>query len=68
MVAPSFTQLSQSVESLGRRRDSLKVAAQNVNAAASGAYTGEVSASNAKRGRGGTTVVLGHSERRSLVP
>ena len=63
MVAPSFTQLSQSIDLL--KNDSIKVVAQNMNAAASGAYTGEVSAAMLK-GIGVTTVVLGHSERRSL--
>ena len=63
MVAPSFTQLSQSIDLL--KNDSIKVVAQNMNAAASGAYTGEVSAAMLK-GVGVTTVVLGHSERRSL--
>ena len=37
MVAPAFTQLSQSVSLL--EEDTISVAAQNVNAAASGAYT-----------------------------
>ena len=63
MVAPSFTQLSQSIDLL--KNDSITVVAQNMNAAASGAYTGEVSAAMLK-GVGVTTVVLGHSERRSL--
>ena len=63
MVAPSFTQLSQSIDLL--KNDSIKVIAQNMNAAASGAYTGEVSAAMLN-GVGVTTVVLGHSERRSL--
>ena len=63
MVAPSFTQLSQSIDLL--KNDSIKVVAQNMNAAASGAYTGEVSAAMLK-GVGVATVVLGHSERRSL--
>ena len=63
MVAPSFTQLSQSIDLL--KNDSITVVAQNMNAAASGAYTGEVSAAMLK-GVGVTTVILGHSERRSL--
>ena len=63
MVAPSFTQLSQSIDLL--KNDTITVVAQNMNAAASGAYTGEVSAAMLK-GVGGTTVVLGHSERRSM--
>ena len=41
MVAPAFTQLSQCVTLL--EEDMISVTAQNVNAAASGAYTGEVS-------------------------
>ena len=57
MVAPSFTQLSQSVSLLGD--DVITVAAQNVNAAASGAYTGEVSVSMLK-GVGVETVLLLH--------
>ena len=63
MVAPSFTQLLQSIDLL--KNDSINVVAQNMNAAASGAYTGEVSAAMLK-GVGVATVVLGHSERRSL--
>ena len=63
MVAPSFTQLSQSIDLL--KKDTITVVAQNMNAAASGAFTGEVSATMLK-GVGVTTVVLGHSERRSL--
>jgi triosephosphate isomerase len=63
MVAPSFTQLSQSIDLL--KKDTITVVAQNMNAAASGAYTGEVSAAMLK-GVGVTTVVLGHSERRSM--
>ena len=38
MVAPAFTQLSQCVTLL--EEDMISVTAQNVNAAASGAYTG----------------------------
>ncbi|MFQ3341653.1 MAG: triosephosphate isomerase [Flavobacteriaceae bacterium] len=63
MVAPAFTQLSQSVHLL--KNDATTVVAQNMNAAASGAYTGEVSVTMLK-GIGVTTVILGHSERRSL--
>ena len=63
MVAPAFTQLSQSTELL--RNTGITVVAQNMNAAVSGAYTGEVSADMLK-GIGVNTVILGHSERRSL--
>ena len=62
-VAPAFTQLTQSVVKL--KNYPISVAAQNMNAAASGAYTGEVSSSMLK-GVGVNTVILGHSERRSL--
>jgi len=63
MVAPSFTQLSQSKQLLNS--SSIKVAAQNMSAAPSGAYTGEVSAGMLK-GIGVQIVILGHSERRAL--
>ena len=62
-VAPAFTQLYQSVIKL--KGKDIKVAAQNVNAEVSGAHTGEVSCSMVK-GVGVSTVILGHSERRSL--
>ena len=62
-IAPAFTQLTQSVVKL--KNYPIAVAAQNMNAAASGAYTGEVSSSMLK-GVGVNTVILGHSERRSL--
>ena len=63
MVAPAFTQLSQSTTLL--KGEAISVVAQNMSAAVSGAYTGEVSASMLK-GVGIHTVILGHSERRSL--
>ena len=56
MVAPAFTQLSQSKEVLSNT--SITVVAQNINAAVSGAYTGEVSADMLKG--------IGHSERRAI--
>lgn len=62
-VAPAFTQLSQAVSMLNGQP--IKVAAQNMNAVASGAHTGEVSSSMLK-GIGVKTVILGHSERRSI--
>ena len=62
-VAPAFTQLYQAVSMVIDQP--IKVAAQNMNAAASGAHTGEVSSSMLK-GIGVQTVILGHSERRSL--
>ena len=63
MVAPAFTQLSQSIEILSNT--SITVVAQNINAAVSGAYTGEVSADMLK-GIDVTTTLIGHSERRAI--
>ena len=63
MVAPAFTQLSKSKELLNDT--SFSIAAQNMSGAVSGAYTGEISADMLK-GIGVNTVILGHSERRSL--
>ena len=63
MVAPAFTQLSQSKEILSNT--SITVVAQNINAAVSGAYTGEVSADMLK-GIEVTTTLIGHSERRAI--
>ncbi len=63
MVAPAFTQLYQSTELL--QGSGISVVAQNMNAADSGAYTGEIS-SGMLKGIGINAVILGHSERRSL--
>ena len=63
MVAPAFTQLYQSKVLL--EGSGISVIAQNMHAASSGAYTGEISAGMLK-GIGIATVILGHSERRSL--
>ncbi|MDG2109023.1 MAG: triose-phosphate isomerase [Flavobacteriaceae bacterium] len=62
-IAPAFTQLTQSVVKL--KNYPIAVAAQNMNAVASVAHTGEISSSMLK-GVGVNTVILGHSERRSL--
>ena len=63
MIAPSFTQLYQSVQSL--KSTNFYVAAQNIGIAESGAYTGEVSPKMLK-GIGVNTVIIGHSERRNI--
>lgn len=63
MVAPSFTNLHPAFESL--RETNVKVAAQNMHQSESGAFTGEVSPSMLKS-IGVETVIIGHSERRSL--
>ncbi len=62
MVAPSFTNLWHSFQSL--RTSDIEVIAQNMHFAENGAYTGEVSASMLKS-VGVQTVILGHSERRA---
>ncbi|MGJ8593956.1 MAG: triose-phosphate isomerase [Aquaticitalea sp.] len=62
MLAPSFTNLWQSFNSL--KDYPIEVIAQNMHFAESGAYTGEVSASMLKS-IGMKTVILGHSERRA---
>ena len=51
--------------SIARRRSAVKVAAQNMHEADSGAYTGEISASMLLE-PASTAVILGHSERRQL--
>ena len=62
VIAPPFTNLLASINAL--KGSSIKVAAQNMHFAESGAYTGEVSASMLKS-IGVETVILGHSERRA---
>lgn len=63
MVAPSFTNLYPAFESL--RNTPIKVVAQNMHQSENGAFTGEVSA-NMLKSIGVETVILGHSERRSI--
>ncbi|HET7360637.1 MAG TPA: triose-phosphate isomerase [Salinimicrobium sp.] len=63
IVAPSFTNLYPSFQAL--RETPIKVAAQNMHQSEKGAFTGEVSAKMLKS-IGVNTVILGHSERRSL--
>ena len=62
VIAPPFTNLLASINAL--KGSSIKVAAQNMHFAESGAYTGEVSAAMLKS-IGVETVILGHSERRA---
>ncbi|MDC3132720.1 triose-phosphate isomerase [Flavobacteriaceae bacterium] len=62
MVAPAFTHLSEAVSAL--KDHHISVLSQNMNAAESGAYTGEISAQMLKS-IGVTSVILGHSERRA---
>lgn len=62
IVCPSFVNLAQAVQHL--EFTNIAVAAQNMHEAASGAFTGEVSA-DMLRNIGVETVILGHSERRA---
>lgn len=62
IVAPTFINLASAVEHL--QFTSIEVAAQNMHQAESGAFTGEISA-NMLKSVGVSTVILGHSERRS---
>ena len=62
IIAPPFTNLLASINAL--KGSSIKVAAQNMHFAESGAYTGEISAAMLKS-IGVNTVILGHSERRA---
>jgi triosephosphate isomerase (TIM) len=61
VICPPFTALAEVVER--RRGTAIKVAAQNMHEAESGAYTGEVSAAMLEE-LDVECVVLGHSERR----
>jgi len=63
MVAPSFTQLHQSVQLL--KSTNISVVSQNISVAQSGAYTGEVSPKMLK-GIGVNIAIIGHSERRNI--
>ena len=63
MVAPAFTHLVQA-EAL-TQGSRIEVLAQNMNAAESGAYTGEISATMLSS-IGIQKVILGHSERRAF--
>jgi triosephosphate isomerase (TIM) len=65
LVAPPFTAIAVVAEELDARESRVWVAAQNMSAEASGAFTGEVS-SGMIRDAGATWVILGHSERRQL--
>ena len=63
IVSPTFVNLSTAIKRA--KKSKVEVVAQNMHQAANGAFTGEVSASMLKS-IGVKTVILGHSERRSL--
>ena len=63
IIAPTFVNLASAVDHL--EFTNIGVAAQNMHAAENGAYTGEISADMLKS-IGVNTVILGHSERRSI--
>jgi len=63
VICPPFTSLAVAVARC--RRSPVRVAAQNMHDADSGAYTGEISASMLTS-LGVEAVILGHSERRAL--
>lgn len=62
VIAPPFTNLAQATTLC--QNTNIEVAAQNMHAAANGAYTGEISA-GMLQGIGVNLVILGHSERRA---
>ncbi len=61
VVCPPFTTLAAVIEAA--RGSNIKVGAQNVHWAESGAFTGEISAAMLKE-TGAEFVIIGHSERR----
>lgn len=63
IVAPTFVNLASAVDHL--EFTNITVAAQNMHQSENGAYTGEISADMLKS-IGVNTVILGHSERRSI--
>jgi triosephosphate isomerase len=63
VVCPPFTSLAAAAEALAG--SAIGLGAQNMHAAASGAFTGEISA-DMLRALGVGYVILGHSERRTL--
>ncbi len=63
IVAPTFVNLSNAVKHL--ENTNIQIAAQNMHQTENGAYTGEISA-DMLTNIGVNTVILGHSERRSI--
>jgi triosephosphate isomerase len=65
VVAPPFTALAAVAHELDEAKSRVTIAAQNMHAEVSGAFTGEV-ASSMLKDAGASWVILGHSERRQL--
>jgi triosephosphate isomerase len=63
IVAPSFVNLSSAIKTA--KKSKVEVVAQNMHQSKNGAFTGEISADMLKN-IGIETVIIGHSERRSL--
>lgn len=63
LVAPTFVNLTAAIKRA--KKSNIEVVAQNMHQSNSGAFTGEISADMLK-GIGVQTVLVGHSERRSL--
>lgn len=63
IIAPTFVNLSTAIKRA--KNSNVEVVAQNMHQAKNGAFTGEISADMLK-GIGVKTVILGHSERRSI--
>ncbi|MGK3999730.1 triose-phosphate isomerase [Sorangium sp. So ce1024] len=65
VVAPPFTAIAAVAHELAEAKSEVGIAAQNMNAELSGAFTGEIS-SGMLKDAGASWVILGHSERRQL--
>ncbi len=65
VVAPPFTVLAAVAHVLDEAKSKAGIAAQNMHAEPSGAFTGEIS-SGMLKDSGATWVILGHSERRQF--
>lgn len=65
VIAPPFTALAAAAHELAEAKSAVMLAAQNMHAEQSGAFTGEIS-SSMLQDAGATWVILGHSERRQL--
>ena len=65
LVGPPFTALAAVAHEIDEAKSKVGIAAQNMHAESSGAFTGEISTGMLKDS-GVTWVILGHSERRAL--